>query len=783
MRVAGPPVWAALLVVATVGPPRAAAVSPPAVLRVAGETSPLGWPYSSFAEATVDAGGRLVFVASSTAVFGRVGDALAQRIGAGVVLPDGRRVAGVGAPALAADGCVLSRATFSSGGEAVVRGCGATFTSVIDAGIAAPGGGTIRALDPAVSVAGSDVIAATATLEDGTSVVLRRDAGGLVELARSGAPAPSGGSYAAFRLLGVSGGGEVAFRAAVSEGPDGLFVAGDGGTLTVAAVGQGSPAGGSFTAIGGGHLHPGGRLVFRATLSTSRSGLFTADVNDPLLLLQPRLLDGVDLPIAGATLQGFPGSTDPVIDQEGTIAFRALLDGPGDTPPSGVFTLTTAGTIATVATVRGEVPGVGTVTRLRDPVLADDGSVVVSLVVAGRGPGLFVARDGVLAPLARLGDATDVDTGDARFRFGPATATTAAEGAVFLGERSAIFRAATDGAVAALAYTGRPGPLGGVIATLGPPVVDGRGGVYFGAEFRGATGGNEALLAAGDGALEVLVSPARRLLGGGGIRELFPTSVDALARPAGATSGVAFTAALRGAKASEAVFLARSRTRVKALVRTGQRAGGQRLANLGTPAMGPRDRTALLVQVGRDRRRDAIVTMAGAPAIVAVEGSATRARGGGRFADLGPPVVGRMGTVFRAVLDTPAAEGIFVGRGRRLGLVVGAGDTATTGARLRSFDDPVIVGDEVWFLARAAGSVAPAGLYRVTVAKPPRKSDAPLPVEPVLLPGDPAPAPLGGVVVRMDAPRVGPSNTVSLVVGVGGGAATTAIVQFLPTLP
>src|SRR5258707_1055236 len=132
MRIGRRLVFVAALL-ATAAPARPGGAAPaPSVVRVAGETSPLGWPFSSFTEGTVDAGGALVFVASSTAVFERQGSALVQRIGAGVVLPDGRHVADVGPPAVAADGCVFARVTFVTGGEAVVRSCGTVFSVVID---------------------------------------------------------------------------------------------------------------------------------------------------------------------------------------------------------------------------------------------------------------------------------------------------------------------------------------------------------------------------------------------------------------------------------------------------------------------------------------------------------------------------------------------------------------------------------------------------------------------------------------------------------------------------
>ncbi len=221
---------------------------------------------------------------------------------------------------------------------------------------------------------------------------------------------------------------------------------------------------------------------------------------------------------------------------------------------------------------------------------------------------------------------------------------------------------------------------------------------------------------------------------------------------------------------------------MKALARVGQRAGSDRLASLGTPSSGPHNAIALLAEIGRDQRRTAVVTAGGGGAgVVAIAGQPTRTRIAGKFDELGPPAVARRGAVFHAILDTAGTEGIFIGRGGRVGVVAGTNDETSDGGHLRTFEDPVAVGDQVWFLARVRGSVAPAGLYRVQVPRIPRKSDDPLTVEAVLLPGDPVPPPVGGVVVGLSAPRVGPGGLVTVVAGIGGGSAAGAILAFTPT--
>lgn len=764
----------------------ASALQPASVLRMSGEVSPLGWPYSSFAEGTLDAGGHLVFVASSAAVFSAASTPLPQRIGAGTILPDGRHVAGVGPPSLAADGCVVVRATFEAGGEAIVRGCGVTFTVLLDAGMTIPGGGVVRAFDPPVFAAGTAIVAASGTLEDGTSVVLRVDGSGTTVLARSGDPAASGGTFAAFRLIGVTAAGQVGFRATVSDGPDGLFAGNDGGTRPVALVGQGTPAGGSYSSIGGGTVHPGGRWVFRASLSSSQAGIFSVDFTNAIPLVRALVLQGLAVPISGGTIKSFPGSIDPSINAAGVVAFRALVEGATDPPrPSGIFTVTQTGTIALISAVREEVPGIGTISRLRDPVIADDGSVVVSATFGGTSSGLFVWRPGVaLVPLARFGDGTSADTGDSRFVFSGAAVTSNAEGAVFLGERQAIFGTTGSGAVSTLAFTGQSSPVGGAVALLGSPVVDGHGTVYFGTDFEEGARFNESLLSATSSGLHAFVTPNRRLLGGGGIRELFPTSVDTLARPAaGRQPGVAFSAALQGSKTSEAVFFAKTPSRITALARAGQAAGGQRLASFGTPSLGPNG-LAMLAQVGRNSRKAAVVArIGGRLQLVALAGAATRARLVGKFGTFGPPALARPGTIFRATLDGSTQEGIFIGQGGRLALLAGSGDMSSVGGRLRTFDDPVAVGNQAWFLARLAGSVAPAGLYRMVIPRIPRRTDPPLTIEPVLRPGDPAPGTIGGTVVRLSALRAGPSGEITVVADIGGGAAANAVLHFVPSVP
>jgi hypothetical protein len=752
---------------------RCAAATPTTLVKV-GTVSPLGWPFSGLADPTVDAAGNTVFTGGSTAAFARDAQGIRQRIGAGAILPDGRHVGGVGAPALASDGCVVVRAVFEEGGDGVVRACGSTFTILAEDGMAAPHGGTVRAFDVPVFLNAAGAIAYSATLDDGNGVVLRLDAGGTTEIARLGTPAPTGGTFTSTRVLGISGGGRVGFNASVSNGPNGIFV-GDGSAIeAIALTGQASPQGGKFTDVGVGTVNSGERWTFLGALSTKVSGVFVAETSGPVPVLSTALVQGASLPIPNAVVHGFPSSIAPSIAPDGTIVLRALIEGTGVASGAAVVLIAPGGTLSVLARTRVAFP-VGMLTQFRDPVIAADGSVVIQATVVGVGPALLVWRGGVLSSLAEVGDATDADTGDPRFRFTAASVTDTAEGAVFLGERDGIFRRRSDGGLETIAFVGQPTPLGGTFASLGSPVVDGRGRTYFGADVRGGRF-NAALFGEGKSGLEEILAPDRRTPCGGSVAELFPTTVDSLQQPNPARRGVVFAAALQGTKAAQGLF-AFAGPQGRCLVKTGAKAQGNRIASLGTPSAGGGSRIAFLAELGRGTTHTGVVAAhGGAMQVVATEGRATGTRKGGSFGVISPPAATPRGTVFQAVSADQSFQGVFFGARRRVGLLAASGDTATGGQHLRTLASPVGVGSDVWFLARMVGNTVSPGMFRVPAGSVPKSSDV-LPVTPVLLPDDPGPADGGGVVVLVGAPQVGPSGVVAAVIQLGGGDTASAIVR------
>jgi hypothetical protein len=748
----------------------AAAMTP---LVQTGTTTPLGWVISSLSGASIDEDGRAVFVAGSSAVFTRAGGSVAQVIGPGTALDGGRSVLGTSAPTVDANVCVVARVLVSDGRQAIVRRCGGSATVLVRSGDAVAGGTTLRALDPSVFAVGAETIAFSGILSDGVGALLRRDQNGIVVVALVGSPAPTGGTFTSFRLVGVSAAGRVCFHASVSQGPNGLFAATDTSMTAVVSIGQGSPVGGSFSSVAGASVNALDRWVFGATLSNGTSGIFQADAAGPTPLVGAVVLAGEPAPVVDATFRGFPSSTIPSINASGVIAFRALLEGgPGG---AGVFVATPGHPLGAIATTRLET-SVGLLSQLRDPVIADDGSVVVSASVAGVGPGVYAARGGSLSHLAQIGDATAIDVLDTRFRFSSPSARASAESAAFLGERNGVLRRSTTGAIEVLAYTGQRTPIDGFFTDFGTPVVDGRARVVFGGMVHRGTV-NEAVFSYGEGGLAALAQPGERSAGGGRFNDFFPSIVDDLGRAGAGGRGVALVAGLEGRGADEGLFLFNG-SRARALAKTGKRVAREHILAFGTPALGDRNRVAFVAQLDNGRRAVVVTKTGRGLRVVAEDRSSTRTRLEGQFTGFGPPAVVERGAVFRAALSGQVPEGIFLARGRAMTVLAAATETTTTGERLRSFSDPTVSGELVFFSGRVARQ-GTAGLYHVSLSELPA-ADAPAAVVPVVRVGDAGPNELGGVVVDAQAPGPGPAGSVATVVELADAPASNVLASIVP---
>jgi hypothetical protein len=736
------------------------AVAAPSVVVAVGARSPLGLPFSRFSDVALDDRGRLAFIGTSAAIFRRTPAGLVHLAGAGDTL-GGRAVAGVGTPALGAGDCLAFRAVYVDGVVGVLRRCGTTLAQVAEVGQPAAGGGVFTGFGAAVVTGAGGRVAFTALVDDGrTGVFVGDGATPAAQVARTGGQAPTGGTFSGFRLVGVAADGSVGFRGTVSGGHDGLFAWNTTAVAAVAVVGDASPAGGAFTALNGATLNDAGSWAFRGRVSAGgdSSGVFRFDPGQAT----PRVvaIEGVPAP-GGGTLRSFPTSLVPAINTDGAIVFRAALG--GAVASAGVFVAAPDGSLVRVLGV-GETTGVGLLLRLRDPVLADDGGVVVRAALADGTPGLFRIRAGTVTAAALLGDATDLG---GRFRFSDAAVRETADGAVFAGVREAVFVAGTGGAPVAVAVLGDPTPLRGRYAGFEPPAAGARGRIVFGASIQGGRAG-EALFGVGRRRAVPLVRTGARVGHRVHLLDLFADPLDGATRAASGPAGLAFQGALDHPSGTSAVLLGGRGLRV--VVREGQTAvAGGRFAGFGTPALSGDGGVAFVGQMSGGNADLGVFLARGTRVkTLALAGRQTGTRVGGRFDRFGPPAAGGDAVVFDATLQ-PTGEALFASRRGRLAVLVAVGDPAPGGGRFHGFDAPTIVGKTVVFRATLSGGSVPGGLFRVAL---PRAEPAPA-ASAVLVVG--APSPFGGTLLGFGLPDGNRRGAIAFTADVTGGTAAGGV--------
>ncbi len=738
-----------------------------------GDMSPLRLPFSSFTSVALDVDGNAAVLGVSTAAFRAGGGGITHVLAAGDRLPSGETVAGVGNPALGPGGCVAVRAFLVGGGSRIALQCGNALTIVASTGDAAPGGGTFAEFVPLVAIGGGSHVAFTAQVSDGTTGIFRVVAGTVVAIARTGANSPGGGTFSSLRLAGVSATGRVGFRGSVTSGRDGLF-AGDGTTLkTVVLVGDVAFAGGgTFSDIGGASLNDGDVWAFRGTITNgNRSGVFRTDAS----LLVPQgdgvVLEGDATADAGVVFRQLPSSLVPSINATGGVAFRATLG--GGEGGSAIFVAAPGVPPVRVLSSRDPVPSLGSLVRFRDPVLADDGSLVVPASVTGSGPGLFAYAGGQVTGLARFGDVTDLDDGEERFRFvNPSVRETASQ-AVFLGNREGVFVAGASG-IRTVAFLGGATPLGGVYASFDPPASQASGVVAFGAEVKDGRA-SRTLVSVDGRARTRTVAATERAPGGGRFVDFFASSLDGLARPdVGPGGQIVFEATLQGTDTPRALFMrAKGRPRRVAAARL-RAPGGGVYDTFGTPALLGRNQVVFVAQIDVDGARHPalFVRRGGRTRQVARAGQQAGGRGTGAIADFDPPDGGSSLLACRATLTSGGRDGVFVGTKRAFGMLIGTGDPAPGGGTFRSFGRPIVGNGDVVFLGRLNAS-SPPGLYRVPVNGVPGEGAPPPAVEPLLRPGDGV---LGGTVAEINAIDGNATGVVAAVVDLAGAQARSAVV-------
>lgn len=734
-----------------------------AVLVAAGEPSALGLPFSRFSDAALDDRGRVAFVGASAALFRAEGQALRHVLAAGDRGPDGRVVADIGSPAVGG-GSAVARLLFADGGAGIYRLRDTQLETLVVAGAPAPGDRRFAAFAANVALSGdASRVAFSALLDDRSRGIFVTDGTTLATAVSTGQVSPSGGRFQQLRLLGVTNDGRVGFRAVVSNGPDGLFLWDGAAIAAVTTIGDASPIGGQFLAVGAGSMNDAGTWVFRATVSGPKSGVFRADGATGRPTLRAVAVEGDATPIGG-TFQPFPAALVPAINASGTIVFRAVvIDGLFS---SGVFLAPPGGALEKVLGA-GETTHAGRLTQLRDPVLADDDGVVVPATLIGGTSGLFrVTRARTVTEVALLGQQTDLGDG---FRFTDPGVRDDAGAAVFLGLREGIFVASGPGQVSMMAMLGESSPLGGRYEQFDPPAAGARGRVVFAAGVLG-TEFRRALFMAGGARAVPVVKTGDRAPGGGSIRDFFVGVLDAVTRVSVGPGGFAFQADLTHASSATGLF-ARLGRQPLVVARAHARApGGGRYSSFGTPALLGGGRAAFVARLtGATSDLGVFLKQGGRTRVLARAGETTGTRLPGKFQSFDSPVAGAPGVVFRATVDQRSRQGLFLVNGTTRGLLLAGGDAAPDGGRFAVFDAPVFAGSRLVFHAAITGGSHGEGVFRIAASP----LDPPVPVEAVAWLGGPAPG--GGVFVDLGDPAGNVAGTVALTADLSGGPASRAI--------
>jgi CSLREA domain-containing protein len=266
-----------------------------------GQATPIGGTFSILGFAQVpSSSGNVVFwafVSGGTAtegIFSGSGGPITKLVAAGDATPIGGTFSNFGVvPVVNNSNDVVFWATVNGGRAAegiFVRSSGGVISKLVATGDAAPGGGTFTSFQ---SFAGTPIpvtnnlgdVSFWATRSVGGEGVFLYSGGTVSKVASVGDSAPGGGTFTTF----VSGAGyatipivadskQVTFRAFLTGGPSQGVYLFDGGTLTkVAAAGDSSPIGGSYTSFGRAPVpNESGQVTFFAAMSGSSAATCTS---------------------------------------------------------------------------------------------------------------------------------------------------------------------------------------------------------------------------------------------------------------------------------------------------------------------------------------------------------------------------------------------------------------------------------------------------------------------------------------------------------------------------
>ena len=210
--------------------------------------------------------------------------------------------------AFAADGGLL----LSTNGSAAV---------IAAVGTPAPGGGEfITGSSPSINASGDVVFRGSVTAPSHSGLFLFSN-GTITQLLADGRVAPSG-DFLVPTVPAMNAAGDVVFVS-----PSGLFLLSQGGITKIAGRNAAAPGGNTFLTFSSPSINQSGQVVFTATLSGGRRGIFLASGGT----ISQVARTGTPAPTGGTFFTFLQGAS---LNDSGQVAFSALVNGAGR---SGVF--------------------------------------------------------------------------------------------------------------------------------------------------------------------------------------------------------------------------------------------------------------------------------------------------------------------------------------------------------------------------------------------------------------------------------------------------------------
>lgn len=236
----------------------------------------------------------------------------------------------------------------------------------------------------------------------------------LTKVAAVGDPTPLGGTFSFLSMPVQNQVGQMAFGATIKDGsaPEGIFLVSGGQTTKVAAVGEGTPLGVISSISSPLALNNHGEVAFGAAMTgeSASQGIFIASGGS----LSKVVAKGDPTPVGGSFSLAAEAFFPAALNDAGTVAFGALLAGvsapQGISPAQGIFLAPRGGSITKVVAVGDPTPLGGTFLSFTAPALNNAGEVVFGATLANGAvsQGIFLVSRGQITPVVADGDLTPV---------------------------------------------------------------------------------------------------------------------------------------------------------------------------------------------------------------------------------------------------------------------------------------------------------------------------------------------------------------------------------------